>query len=215
MTFEPWYWDDTVLEEADGHTVDPTLSARLLAALTELDGRARITSLVRTEEEQAELYDRYINHAGPLAAYPGTSNHERGLAVDINPMPSGCSWDELDEVCRRHGLYRPPGTRATENWHYEADPSWVAPPAPIPEPEAPEMIHLIVDDDPSYPENVHLVFTGDTVSWLANAQALTILDKAGVKTVHTTVAQVDALLQSIPAVGPSPSTAQPPSAIAW
>lgn len=49
----------------------------------------RVTSDLRSHEKQQELYDKYVaykNGTGPwaaLAAKPGTSNHERGLALDI------------------------------------------------------------------------------------------------------------------------------------
>lgn len=37
----------------------------------------------RTYEQQAQLYEDYLNGVGPPAAPPGTSNHESGLAVDL------------------------------------------------------------------------------------------------------------------------------------
>lgn len=42
-----------------------------------------INSSYRPYAEQVRLYDLYINHGGPLAAVPGTSDHGRGLALDI------------------------------------------------------------------------------------------------------------------------------------
>lgn len=37
----------------------------------------------RTYEQQAQLYEQYLNGTGPLAAPPGTSSHETGTAVDL------------------------------------------------------------------------------------------------------------------------------------
>jgi LAS superfamily LD-carboxypeptidase LdcB len=54
--------------------------ATLLAAFPQL----KINSAFRTFAEQAELYRRYQAGTGGIAARPGSSLHERGLAVDIN-----------------------------------------------------------------------------------------------------------------------------------
>ena len=47
--------------------------------------KASFTSLVRSKEKQAELYYNYIHGIGGqgLAAKPGTSLHERGMAADL------------------------------------------------------------------------------------------------------------------------------------
>jgi len=37
----------------------------------------------RTREQQAALYDAYLHHGGNLAAKPGHSLHESGLAIDV------------------------------------------------------------------------------------------------------------------------------------
>ncbi len=44
-------------------------------------------SAYRTYDQQAQLYQDYLNGTGPLAAPPGTSAHEYGKAVDV-PDPS-------------------------------------------------------------------------------------------------------------------------------
>ncbi len=46
-----------------------------------------VTSGLRTIDQQRVLYERYQSGKGPLAAKPGTSDHERGLAVDIAKGP--------------------------------------------------------------------------------------------------------------------------------
>lgn len=42
----------------------------------------------RSRADQERAYALYLAGRGPLAARPGTSAHERGLAMDINPWPS-------------------------------------------------------------------------------------------------------------------------------
>lgn len=45
---------------------------------------ARVTSGYRSSRKQAELYDRYLRGLQPYpVAPPGTSDHERGLAIDV------------------------------------------------------------------------------------------------------------------------------------
>lgn len=102
-----------------------------------------------------------------------------------------------------------------ENDHWDPGPldlARLAPPTPIvvPPPEDPDMLRLLLVDD-----NVgtQLMFTGDTVAWIANGTAAAMLDRAAVKTVQCTVAEVEGLLKSVPHVGPSPSTGG--SRIVW
>jgi hypothetical protein len=42
-----------------------------------------VNSSFRFRAEQEHLYDLYLHHGGALAAKPGTSPHERGIALDI------------------------------------------------------------------------------------------------------------------------------------
>jgi len=45
---------------------------------------ARVTSAYRSSKKQAELYRRYLAGLQPYpVAPPGTSDHERGLALDV------------------------------------------------------------------------------------------------------------------------------------
>ena len=57
----------------------------LIAALREIDPRYVITSARRSSTAQAQLYARYRRGEPGVftVAIPGTSAHERGLAVDI------------------------------------------------------------------------------------------------------------------------------------
>ena len=48
----------------------------------------RINSGFRSNSEQADLYRRYQNGTGNLAARPGYSNHQNGRALDLNTSDS-------------------------------------------------------------------------------------------------------------------------------
>lgn len=58
-----------------------------------------IISAWRSYKEQAYLYDLYKNHGGPLAAPPGSSNHERGKAIDV------VNWEIAQSYLHAVGLY--------------------------------------------------------------------------------------------------------------
>lgn len=78
----------------------------------------------RSTALQRVLYYRYRMHLGPLAARPGTSNHERTLngkpasrAVDIHPrvkVPS--EYLAMETMARAYDLHR---TIPSERWHFE------------------------------------------------------------------------------------------------
>lgn len=67
-------------------------------------------SAYRTYEQQAQLYSDYLNGAGPLAAPPGTSAHEYGLAVDV-PAPEMRS--VIDQIGAAYGWGK---TEAPGEW---------------------------------------------------------------------------------------------------
>ena len=72
-----------------------------------------LTSGFRTMEEQKHLYSCYVNQScnnGNLAAKPGYSNHQSGLALDV----STSTW--LTRNASRFGFAR---TVSQEPWHYE------------------------------------------------------------------------------------------------
>jgi len=73
----------------------------------------RITSSFRTFEQQKALYELYRAGKGNLAAPPGQSLHETGLAIDARGTPE---W-ELAMV--RQGFKR---TVKSEPWHWEYRP---------------------------------------------------------------------------------------------
>lgn len=83
----------------------------LITAVEQAGGTTTITSGFRSTERQAELYQQY----GPgRAARPGSSQHERGLAVDIvTSDPSA-----LREAAARLGLRVLPSNGGA--WHVDA-----------------------------------------------------------------------------------------------
>lgn len=74
----------SVPESVDVERVHPDLLARVWALAAKLGKKITVRSGYRSNAEQAAIYADYRagNRAGPVAA-PGTSNHERGLALDL------------------------------------------------------------------------------------------------------------------------------------
>jgi murein DD-endopeptidase MepM/ murein hydrolase activator NlpD len=66
----------------------------------------------RTYAQQAELYREYLAGQGPLAAVPGTSEHETGRALDVGSMSGRQAVDELGAPYGWVKLEAP-----TEWWH--------------------------------------------------------------------------------------------------
>jgi hypothetical protein len=85
-----------------------------MQAAANADGvRLSLTSGFRTMAEQKHLYNCYTSKScnnGNLAARPGYSNHQSGLALDV----STSSW--LARNASRFGFVR---TVSKESWHYE------------------------------------------------------------------------------------------------
>ena len=71
-----------------------------------------INSGFRTMDQQRYLYSLYRMGRGNLAAVPGFSNHQSGLALDLG---TGQNW-WLDAHAATYGFHR---TVASENWHWE------------------------------------------------------------------------------------------------
>ena len=67
-------------------------------------------SAYRTYEQQAQLYEDYLNGTGPLAAPPGTSSHETGTAVDLQDPAMRSVIDSIG------GAYGWSKTEAPEEW---------------------------------------------------------------------------------------------------
>lgn len=79
-------------QAAANSTSNPNRQTGRKISVDEAVGIARgiggtVTSTTRSREKQQELYDAYLAGKGPLAAKPGTSNHERGQAIDIAKTP--------------------------------------------------------------------------------------------------------------------------------
>lgn len=105
----------SVTGKTDG--LDPALLQRLDAVGRELGVKVDVVSGRRSREEQARLYQAYLNGTGNLAAPPGQSNHEQGVAADVYvdgvplaSVPGG------REAAQRNGLHFPVGGEA---WHVE------------------------------------------------------------------------------------------------
>ena len=82
-----------------------------LIALAKASGEPiEVNSAYRSNEEQAALYQAYLNGTGNLAAPPGQSNHNHGAAVDVNLTPG------QRELAGQFGLGFPV---AGEDWHME------------------------------------------------------------------------------------------------
>lgn len=97
--------------------VNAELRTRIEWVLRKSMGHLVVNSAYRDRAEQQKLYDRYVKSGfNPkyLAAKPGLSNHEKGLAVDVGCAPQ---FDALrKDLFRQASLRTPiPG----EPWHAE------------------------------------------------------------------------------------------------
>lgn len=95
----------------DPKALAPPMREATIAWLDAGNGKFWIVSGVRTYDEQVALYQAYLNGTGNLAAVPGTSRHERGLAVDI-----GGDKALAERLAPQFGLGQ---TVRGEDWHYE------------------------------------------------------------------------------------------------
>jgi hypothetical protein len=127
----------------------PEMRRRTEAFLADPESRQLglfLRSAFRSRAEQEALYAKYLA-GGPLAARPGTSLHELGLAVDVgipgvNADADG-DWrspyeEQVNAIGARHGLFSPIDR---EDWHFEQIPNWrpPAPPATPPKPQEDDM----------------------------------------------------------------------------
>jgi hypothetical protein len=78
--------------------------------IAESGGRVTISSGFRSRAEQESLYAKYKAGQGNLAAKPGTSKHEHGLAVDF-----GGDLNLARQLATKYGLA---GTVPGEPWHF-------------------------------------------------------------------------------------------------
>lgn len=94
------------------HRLRGDAATALEAAVAESEA-PRITSSFRTYAQQAALYELYKSGKGNLAAPPGSSLHESGLAIDARGTP------EWELAMARNGFKR---TVKSEPWHWEYRP---------------------------------------------------------------------------------------------
>lgn len=96
------------------------LNKRFLQQLHEFNkaarGRYSVYSGYRSSAHQRILYNRYLSGNGPVAAKPGSSMHNKGLAADL--APSDARNRHGNKFAARFGLRY---TVPSESWHIEPD----------------------------------------------------------------------------------------------
>ncbi len=93
---------------------------RMHAAAQRAGINLHVNSAFRSMEEQRALYQKYLNGTGNLAAKPGYSNHQGGIALDINVGGTGTStYKWLAAHAKEYGFVR---TVPSEPWHWEFRP---------------------------------------------------------------------------------------------
>jgi peptidoglycan hydrolase-like protein with peptidoglycan-binding domain len=105
----------------NGQYLTPPAAAafREMSAAAKQDGvHLDVVSSFRGNEEQRQLYQAYRSGRGNLAARPGYSNHQQGLAVDITTGGSrqSASYRWLAQNGARFGFAN---TVPSEPWHWE------------------------------------------------------------------------------------------------
>ena len=103
------------LVDRGGKKIDSSIAANFdaMVAAAKKDGvDLKITSGHRTRAEQEKLYQAYLNGTGNLAAKPGTSNHEKGQAIDFTNTKGAWAW--LAKNAEKFGFKNLKG----EPWHY-------------------------------------------------------------------------------------------------
>ncbi len=102
----------------DGKQVEINTANAFLAMRTQArrDGvNIYIVSGFRTMEHQRYLYQLYLSGRGNLAAPPGYSNHQNGLALDLNTS----DWGVYNWLARNGARYGFRRTVPSEEWHWE------------------------------------------------------------------------------------------------
>jgi len=90
---------------------------RMHAAAARAGINLHLNSGFRSMAEQQELYRKYLNGTGNLAAKPGYSNHQGGIATDINVGGTGtATYKWLAAHAAEYGFKR---TVPSEPWHWE------------------------------------------------------------------------------------------------
>lgn len=76
----------------------------------------QINSAYRSIEKQRELYNQFLKNGKPLAARPGSSNHNFGIALDINSAQANAL--NSAGLLSKYGFHRP---IKSEAWHVESN----------------------------------------------------------------------------------------------
>lgn len=116
-------WDSDTLEAEVEHIAAGTLEpySQLCAAAAESGHAMRINSAFRTYAEQRDLWTKYLDGNGAKAARPGLSNHQNGIAFDLNTKSfTSPLYQWMTENAPRHGFIR---TVGGEHWHWEYRPA--------------------------------------------------------------------------------------------
>ena len=104
--------------KVDGVKMTPSTARawKQMKAAAAADGVSlTLNSGFRTMGEQQSLYRAYQNGTGNLAAYPGHSNHQNGVALDIDVV-SSAAYKWMHANGGRFGFKR---TVPSEPWHWE------------------------------------------------------------------------------------------------
>jgi len=105
-------WD--LISDARIATLHPSIRAKAAQFLNEAEKKGynlRVTSAYRSINEQSDLYNKYLS-GGPLAAKPGESYHNFGLAFDVvETEPYGFGegypqnrWTEIGKIGKKLGF---------------------------------------------------------------------------------------------------------------
>lgn len=93
----------------------------LIAAVKEFGKQPKLVHALRVLPQQFAVSFWYLHHqcSIPLAATPGTSPHERGIAIDLN------DWDDWIPVLKRHSwIWRGDADKPHFNYHGGSDPDF-------------------------------------------------------------------------------------------
>lgn len=107
------------------------------------------SSAYRGYDTQVQFYNDYINGHGNVAAYPGTSNHGWGRAIDITGYESSDAvWNWLQAYARNYGYDWATGKASGERWHWESlnTPGTAPSPAP-PKPKEDKVVQSYHHED--------------------------------------------------------------------